>query len=110
MKLPNTTADDINNALRILGMALPETDQEIDAFLEELDAEETETIPDHLSPAAIVAAIKEGRKPTPTCGEILQFPTAKDQTGLSGLKMAARNGDGPLSEETLRKMEEAQED
>lgn len=110
MKLPNTPANDIKNALRILGMALPETDQEIEAFLEELDAEETAKVPGHLSPSAIVASIKEGRKPMPASGEILQFPSAKDHAGLSGLRMAARNGDGPLSEETLRKMENAQED
>lgn len=110
MKLPNTPADDINKALRILGMALPETDQEIDEFLAELDAADTEKVPNHLSPAALVVAIKEGRKPTPTSGDILQFPSAKEQSGLGGLRMAARNGDGPLSEETLRKMEKAQED
>lgn len=110
MKLPNTPSDDINNALRLLGMTLPETDEEIEAFLVELDAEEAEEMPDHLSLSAIVAAIKEGRKKMPAGDQILQFPTANDRAGIDGLRMAARNGDGPLSEETLRKMEDAQED
>ncbi len=111
MKLPNTPADDINNALRILGMTLPQTDQEIEEFLADLDAEETQEaeIPDHLSAAAIVAAIKK-QSERPVTREIPQFPSAKNQTGLSGLRMAARNGDGILSEKTLRKMEDAQED
>lgn len=112
MKLPHNPTDDINNALRLLNMSLPQTDQDIEQFLAALDsgAIELPELPEHLKPAAIVAAIRDGRKPAPETGTILQFPAAKAQPGLSGLKMAARNGDGPLSAETLRKIEDAQED
>jgi len=112
MKLPHNPADDINNALHILDKSLPQTDQDIEQFLAALDtgAIETPELPQHLKPAAIVAAIRAGRVPAPAGGTILQFPAVKPQPGLSGLKMAARNGDGPLSDETLRKIEEAQED
>lgn len=112
MKLPHTLSQDIQNALRLIDKALPETDQEIEAFIGAVEsgAIELPELPEHLKPAAIAAAIRDGRTPAPAGDSVILFPSAKAESGLSGLKMAARNGDGPLSNETLRKMEENQED
>lgn len=106
-----TPKADIQNALRLLGKALPETDEEIEAFIAKVDAGEIEipATPAYLTPTAIADALVNGRKPEPTVN-ITTFPKSQNQTGIEGLKMAARNGDGPLSEETIRKMKEAQED
>jgi hypothetical protein len=107
MKL--TVQTDLENALRLLNKALPETDEELDAFIAEVESGEhpIPATPPHLTPTAIAEALIQGRKPTP---QILEFPGVKSQPGIEGLKMAARNGDGPLSDETIRKMKEAQED
>lgn len=105
--------EDIANAFKILGKNLPETPLEIKEFLVELDAGEVELpdLPAHLSPRSIMAAIRDGHVPAPACEEngVVQFH-AQPPVGLGALMMAARNGDGPLSEETIRKMEEAQND
>lgn len=104
-----TAQSDIQNALRLLNKALPETDQELDAFIAEVESGENPApkAPPHLTPSAIANALAEGRKPAPA--SITEFPKPETQAGIEGLKMAARNGDGPLSEETLRKMKEAQD-
>ena len=109
MKLTPTPIKDLENALRLLGKSLPETDAEIEAFINKVDSGEIELppTPAHLTPAAIAAAVSRGRKPQPFANEI---PFPQSTSGIEGLKMAARNGDGPLSEETIRKMKEAQED
>lgn len=109
---PNTF-EDIANAFKILGKNLPGTPLEIKVFLAELDAGEIELpeLPVHLSPQSIMAAIREGRVQAPAAEEsnVVQFNT-QTPIGLGALMMAARNGDGPLSEETIRKMEDAQND
>lgn len=109
MKLTPNPITDLENALHLLGKALPESDAEIDAFIAEVNSGKIgiPPTPAHLTPAAIAAAVSQGRKPEPAVN-ITEFP--KPQTGVEGLRMAARNGDGPLSEETIRKMKEAQED
>ncbi len=105
--------EDISNGFKILGKNLPETPLEIKEFLSELDAGEIELseLPAHLSPQTIMAAIRDGHVPAPACEENSVVPFhAQPPVGLGTLIMAARNGDGPLSEETIRKMEEAQND
>jgi len=104
-----TAQTDIKNALRLLNKALPETNEEIEAFINEVEsgAIELPATPAYLTPSAIAEALTQGRRPTPA--SITEFPQPKTQAGIEGLQMAARNGDGPLSEETIRKMKEAQE-
>lgn len=111
MKLTPNIPAEIQNALRLLGKALPETDEEIDAFIAEVESGNIEVpaTPQHLKPAAIAEALILGRRPEPAA-KITPFPKSQPQSGIEGLKLAARNGDGPLSEETIRKMKEAQED
>lgn len=109
MKL--TAQTDIKNALRLLNKALPETDEELDAFIAEVESGkiELQPTPAHLTPSAIADAVTQGRRPEPIA-PIIEFPKGQAQLGITGLQMAARNGDGPLSEETIRKMKESQED
>lgn len=109
--MKSTPIADIQNALRLLGKALPETDEEIDAFIAEVDAGKTKVpaTPAYLTPNAIADALVNGRNPEPIAN-VTPFPKSQNPSGIEGLKMAARNGDGPLSEETIRKMKEAQED
>lgn len=105
-----TAQTDIKNALRLLNKALPETDEELDAFIAEVESGDVQlpATPPHLTPVAIAEAFIHGRRPAPA--SITEFPKPQNQTGIEGLKMAARNGDGPLSEETIRRMKESQED
>jgi len=105
-----TAHTDIENALRLLKKVLPETDEELDAFIAEVESGviKIPATPAYLTPSAIAEALSQGRRPAPA--SITEFPKPKTLTGIEVLKMAARNGDGPLSEETIRKMKEAQED
>jgi hypothetical protein len=106
-----TAQTDIKNALRLLNKALPETDEELDVFISEVESGAIE-IPDgpsYLTPTTIAEALSQGRRPAPAA-TITEFPQPQSQPGIEGLQMAARNGDGPLSEETIRKMKEAQDE
>lgn len=107
---PNSIAD-LQNALRLHGKLLPETDAEIDEFIAQAQsaASTLPQVPPHLTPAAIAAAVSRGTRPQPIA-PITEFPRAQTTPGIEGLKMAARNGEGPLSEETIQKMKEAQQD
>lgn len=110
MKLTPNAPADIQNALRILGKNLPETDAEIDAFIANVDSGKIKipATPSHLTPTAIAAALIQDRRPQAT-ERTVEFPKNQTHPGIAGLQMAARNGDGPLSEETIRQMKDAQD-
>ena len=101
--------NDIQNALRLLNESLPETEQEIDAFIcgVESGAIEIPATPAYLTPSAIANALIQGRRPQPY---VTPFSKPQILNGIEGMKLAARNGGGPLSEETIRKIKEAQEE
>lgn len=114
MKFSLTAATDLENTLRLIGRALPETDDEIDAFMAAVDSGEIEfpAVPEYLSARAIVRSIREGH-PAESDSQtriIDLFGSARGSAGMTSLRMAARNGDGALSEETLKRMEESQGD
>lgn len=85
-----------------LGDHLELTDKSVDRFLDMYDAGEIETppMPSHLLPAPLARSI---------AGESACTSGASHTDSLSELSLAARNGDGPLSEETLEKLRKEQE-
>lgn len=114
MKFSHTSSTDLQNTLRLIRKSPPETDMEIEAFMEGVDSGEIDVpeVPPHLSPMAIVRSIRELRHaPLAPGNELVHFFAAEmPDVGMPSLRIAARNGDGSLSEETLRKMEESQGD
>jgi hypothetical protein len=112
MNFPNDLSKDIQSALRLIHRAFPETDEQFEAFIAEVDSGNIPVpeTPAHLSPTSLVDMLREERKTgtMPSVAKILPFPSGS--MGLSGLRIAARNGNGALSEETLQRMEDAQEE
>lgn len=100
----------LRKAFSQMGKTIPETDEEIDLFLERYNSGDTEApeTPAHLSPDALLQAIIS-EKLTYTPSDIIRFPAAHtaDQ-GLDTLSIAARNGGEALSDETITKMRAAQ--
>jgi len=90
--------DEIRKAI---GNPFAMTDAEIEDFLARYDANEIDApkIPSHLLPSSLAQAIAQGK----TQAEVRQ-PLSFEQPAL-----AARHGDEPLSEETLRQMMKAQD-
>jgi hypothetical protein len=58
-----TATTDIENALKLLNKALPETEAEIDAFIAEVESGNTNipATPAHLTPSAIAESLTQGR-------------------------------------------------
>ena len=106
-----TPLADIRNALGILNRNIPETDDEIQNFLDRFDAGEIDApeIPPHLAPESIVMAIQERQNSRTGANGVVPFPTSSQaDQGLDRLRIAARNGGESLSEETIRKMQQAE--
>lgn len=112
MNFPNDLSEDIQSALRLIHRALPDSDEQFEAFIAGVDSGDIPVSenPAHLSPSSLIGLIREQRRTgaIPSIAKILPFPSAI--TGLSGLRIAARNGNGALSEETLQRMEDAQDE
>jgi len=114
MKFSLTAATDLENTLRLIGKVLPEKDDEIEAFMAAVDSGEIEVpvVPSHLSATAIMKSIREGHHMgAGSRARIIDlFRPVIRPTGITSLRMAARNGGGELSEETLKRMEQSQGD
>lgn len=93
----STPLDDIREAL---GTSLEMSDSEAGDFLARYDAGEIEVpdIPPHLLPAPLARSIASEHSPETT------IPA----DSLDGLAVAARSGKEALSEETIRRMMDAQ--
>ena len=87
MKRPQNDHEDIASAFKRLGINLPETQEEIREFLAEFISGDFEIPeePAHLSPQAIMAAIREGRTPTPPHTDSNVVPPINSQQPPTGL-------------------------
>jgi hypothetical protein len=89
-----------------LGDPFDVSDAAIDSFLSRYDAGEIDmpAMPPHLLPAPLARTVARGLADASRHREI-----ADECDSLKSLAIAARNGDEALSDETLRKMMEAQD-
>lgn len=104
MKSPSS--DPRSEIRKALGDPFHMSDASIDDFLSRYDAGEIDTpaMPPHLLPAPLARTVARG-----LADASRQLDITEGYDSLEPLSIAARNGDDSLSEETLRKMMEAQD-